>query len=213
MKLRTLLTLIIVAIFTASCIKTKTCNLVITDEEKTWFVYDSSDTRYFENQNGDQISLKFSPIYSNADGEVSEDQWCKANAVSYINLKDSLGSEQTIGEYLLKKTEIQNNQLVFRSNIIFGDLKFVQGDYQDENLYLDRNGNALERLDSLAIGDSTYENVLTIATSDSMLFTNNQFKDIVFSEDFEILQFEIQDSLVYDLVGTASKGLHKSSGL
>jgi len=199
MKLRTLLALIFLGAIAGSCMKTKTCNLSISQAEKTWFVYDSLDTRFFENQTGDRIKLEFSRIFENADGEIPEDNWCHAEAVSFINLTDSLGNEQTIGEYLIKKTQIQNGQVVFRTNIILGDLKVVQADYLDENLVLDISGNSLKRMDSLAIGDSTYKDVLTIPDSDSLLLTNNQFKDVVFSENFEILQFEIQNGIVYEL--------------
>ena len=191
MKLRTLIALIVLGVIAGSCIKTKTCNLSISNTEKEWFVYDSSDQRLYSNEANQKVRLAFSKIYTHADDEVLEGNTCRADAVSYINIIDSLGNESTIGQYLLLKSGSSNST---QSLISLGDLEFFQNNYTDSNLRLSRSGNFLKRLDSLTVNDSVFENVLTIPDQDTSNYTYNQFQNIWFSKNFEILKFKIRQS-------------------
>lgn len=191
MKLRTLIAVTILGLIAGSCIKTKTCNLTLSNSEKSWFVYDSSDQRLYTNEKNQQLRLAFSPVYTHADDEVVEGNTCRANAVSYINIIDSLGNKSTIGQYLLLKSGSSNS---VQSLISFGDLEFFQNDYTDSNFRLSRSGNLLKRLDTLTVNDSVFENALTIPEQDTSHYALNQFQNIWFSENFEILKFKIRES-------------------
>ncbi len=193
MKFKALTIIAITALFASGCFKTKTCNLTISEEEKSWFPYDSAEQPFFKNQSGDTLRFQFSRIIAHADEEVTEGNPCRADAISYINMTDSTGSKGTIGQYLLLKAERGGGTAV-SSIITLGDIQFYQNDYQDDNLKLDRNGNTLKVIDSLPVSDTTYHDVLTIAEADTMLYTTNVFQNVYFTKDFRILKFELQQS-------------------
>ncbi|MCF8231359.1 MAG: hypothetical protein K9J27_04150 [Bacteroidales bacterium] len=201
MKVKTVFAIALITIIAAGCIKTKTCNIAIEEEEKSWFPYDSTDkSLYVSKQDSNVLELTFSRFFYSADDEVTEGNQCLANAVNYINITDSSGNTSLIGQYRLFKRETSAGQIT-QSTITFGNLDFYQQDYQDSTLRLSRNNNPLQKLDTLTIGDSTYRNVQTLA-SDTSLFTHASFKNIYFSRDFEILKFILgpgDEEEVYEL--------------
>ncbi|MGM0567414.1 MAG: hypothetical protein ACQESX_11690 [Bacteroidota bacterium] len=192
---------ILLGIFSLSgCLKTKNCNLEVTPEERAWFPYDTTDLVKLETDSGNVHQLTFSEVYEFADDEVSEEVNCQSGAVFYVNLTDTAGNTNAAGQYLLHKKESGDGS-VLRSSITWFDLNFYQNNLDDEALYLSTNGNPLEVLDTISIGDSLHENVLHISADDTARLSYSQFKDIYFSEQLEILRYDIRGTnKVFEMV-------------
>ncbi|MCF8339277.1 MAG: hypothetical protein K9I74_14970 [Bacteroidales bacterium] len=203
MKINTVFGLVLILSMIVGCMKTKTCNLEIKEEEKSWFPYDSTDQRTFINPEDSSIlELTFTRLYLLSDDEVTKGNQCRADAVNYIEITDSTGNTSLIGQYRLFKKENSDGNII-KTTITFGNLDFYQTDYRDSTLHLSQNKNSLQKLDTLTIGDSTYHHAHTLAPTDTTLFTQNQFLNIYFSRNFEVLKFILWDAeqkQVYELM-------------
>ncbi len=177
----------------SGCLKTKTCNLEVTADERAWFPYDTTDLVTLETDSGNVHKLTFSEVYEFADDEVAEESSCQSGAVFYVNLTDTAGNTNAAGQYLLHKKE-NGEGGVLRSSITWFDLNFYQRNLDDEALYLSANGNPLETLDTITIGDSLHENIYHISADDTARLSYSQFKDIYFSEQLEILRYDIRET-------------------
>lgn len=183
---------LLLGIFSLSgCLKTKTCNLEVTPEERTWLPYDSADSVKLETDSGNVHRLTFTEVYEFADDEVSEEANCQSGAVIYINLTDTAGNTNTAGQYLISKSESGNDELA-RSAITWFQLNFYQNSLDSEELYLSATSNPLEVLDTITIGDSLHENVYHISATDTSRLSYSQFKDVYFSEQLKILRYDIR---------------------
>lgn len=177
----------------SSCLETKNCNIEITEAEKAWLPYDTSDRVTFAGDSGNINHLTFSQVFEYADGEVSEQATCQASAVMYVNLTDTSDKTDLIGQYLLYKKE-SGNSAVIQSSISFRTLDFYQSSIDDEEVYLSANQRPLEILDSLMIADSTYRHVYHISSEDSARISYSYYSDIFFSENLRILRYDIRES-------------------
>ncbi len=184
----------------SGCLKTKTCNLEVTPEERNWLPYETTDSVKLETDSGNVHRLTFSEVYEFADDEVSEEANCQSGAVIYINLTDTAGNTNAAGQYLISKSESGNGDLA-RSAITWFDLNFYQNSLNSEELYLSATSNPLEVLDTINIGDSIHENVYHISAADTSRLSYSQFKDVYFSEQLEILRYDIRETnTVFEMV-------------
>lgn len=177
----------------SSCLKTKNCNIEITESEKAWLPYDTNDMVTFLGDSGNVNQLTFSQVFEYADGEVSEQSTCQASAIMYINLTDTSDKTDLIGQYLLYKKE-SGNSAVIQSSISFRTLDFYQSSIDDEEIFLSANRRPLEILDSLMISDSIYRHVYHISSEDSARISYSYYSDIFFSENLRILRYDIRES-------------------
>lgn len=208
MKKRTIVGLVAIIFLAGSCIKTKNCNINIESEEKKWFPYDSTDQQIYRDQHNDLLTLKFSKIYSNADGEILEESRCQAEAFSYISMSENTGQWTPQGHYLILKQDLEDSTTI-SSQISFGGLKFFQDDYLSEDLRLSRNAHLMKILDTLTVNDSTYHDVYTIDPSDTTLFMHREFQNIWLTKDLKILKFKMQpDNSVFELVSPISENMN-----
>jgi|GEM_PF-1471007 hypothetical protein len=179
------------SIMLSSCLKTKKCNIEIT--EKSWFPYSVNDTVILHGDSTHINKLTFTEVIEFADDEISEQATCQASAVIGIHLTDTSDNTSVIGQYLLYKKE-SGNHTITQSSITFRQLDFYQLSIEDEEVFLAANQNPLERLDSLSIADSTYQNVYHISDQDSARISYSYYSDIYFSETLQVLRYDIRES-------------------
>lgn len=208
MKKRTIFGLVAIIFLAGSCIKTKNCNINIESEEKKWFPYDSTDQQIYRDQHNDLLTLKFSKIYMNVDGEIPEESRCQAEAFSYISMSETTGQWASLGYYLILKQDLADS-ISISSKISFGGLEFFQDDYLSVDLRLSRNAHLMKKLDTLTVNDSTYHDVYTIEPSDTTLFLHREFQNIWLTKDLKILKFKMQpDNSVFELVSPISENMN-----
>jgi len=211
MKKRTIFGLVAIILLAGSCIKTKNCNINIGSEEKKWIPYDSTDQQIYRDQHNDLLTLRFSKIYSNADGEIPEESRCQAEAFSYIRMSDTIGEWIPIGYYLILKQDLEDSTSI-SSKISFGQLEFFQEDYLSEELRLSSNAHLMKKLDTLTVNDSTYHDVYTIEPADTNLFLHQEFQNIWLTKDLKILKFKMRpDNSLFELVSPISENMNKRS--
>jgi len=186
--------------FLSSCLKTKNCNIEITQEEKSWFPYDTSHLAVFESDSGNYDSVTFSPEFNYADGEISEGSTCQASSYFFMQTTDNSGQKYNLGRYLLYKQESQGSPIV-QSSISFVDLELFQNSITDSELLVSVTGNPLETIDSLVVGDTTYRNVQHISDEDTARLSFSQLKNIYFSENFRLIRYDIKSTEeVFELI-------------
>jgi hypothetical protein len=188
---------VVIVTILAGCQKTKTCNVELTAEDMNWFPYGAEDTLIFTNQKGNQDTLSFGERNTYTDDEVYDDQTCIAQATHYIFRNDSIGQRFLAGQYLIQRTDNRNTTEGYFS---FYDFRFFQFDIQSETIYSDYYSEELAVLDTLRVGDSLYEQVYHIPATDSALFAEgSQFPDIYLTKNLEIIRYDAQDSLIFEL--------------
>ncbi len=186
--------------FLSSCLKTKNCNIEISEEEKTWIPYDDSQLAVFQSDSGNYDSITFSGMYNYADGEISEDNTCQASSYIFMRTTNNSGQRYDIGRYLIYKRENGGAPLT-QAAITFVDMEFYLNSLDDETLLVSATSNPLETLDSLAVGDTLFRNVYHISAQDTAALSYSQLKDVYFSEDFRLVRYDIRSSQeIFELI-------------
>ncbi len=186
--------------FLNSCLKTKTCNIEISEEEKSWIPYNESQLAVYQSDSGNYDSITFSGMYNYADGEISEGNTCQASSYIFMQTTNSSGQPYNIGRYLLYKRENGGAPLT-QAAVTFVDIEFYLSSLDDENLLVSATSNPLETLDSLAVGDTVFRNVYHISSQDTATLSYSQLKDVYFSEDFRIVRYDVRSSQeIFELI-------------
>jgi len=192
---------ITLAFISTSCLKTKMCNVTITDNDAAWFPYSDDDTLIFSNQAGDEKIYTFEQRTEYADDEISDGATCHAESSQYVITNYSSNNQAYIGKYSIYKFA-DGDSIKTQVTIIFEGAGLVMFDANSDKLYNSNTGHELITLDSITINDSTYYNIYTLpATDTSGFFPMTNAKNIYLTQNKEIIRFETYEpSDVFSLI-------------